>query len=422
MALRRRSGSLDVASLGPDQLRRLVRHHVLVLAAGLAALYGMSELAAAVAPLTFEAAGGPKNLVGLAPGVFLASGALAALPAGRAMDRYGRVKVLAGGFAAGTAGSLITALGTFGSSMPAVLIGFVLVGVSLGTVMLSRTAAADMYPPERRAWGISVVLFGAVFGALLGPAIFIPLVSGGGVQSSSLGFAWVGAASFTAGGLLLMTQLRPDPQSLAATVAPDTEAENAPPEALRAIVRRPGVGVALLAAVASWTAMVSLMTMVGTALVDHGHSRGSIFPVLSAHFVGMFGLFLVVGRFIDRFGARRSLVVGVVFLGVSCLGLGGSMASVPLTTLIMFAIGLAWNLAYVAATTVLAGSASAAERGKLLGFADLLSGATGAVVTVLVGFGLTTVGILGVAIAVASLPIVSGALIAVRRAAPAPAG
>ncbi|MDQ6946434.1 MAG: MFS transporter [Actinomycetota bacterium] len=418
--MRRRTGPLDAASLGPDQLRRLVRHHVLILAAGLASLYGMSELAAAIAPLTFEAAGGPKHLVGLAPGVFLASGALAALPAGRAMDRYGRVRVLAAGFAAGSAGSLMTALGVFASSLPAVLIGFVLVGVSLGTVMLSRTAAADMYPPERRAWGISVVLFGAVFGALLGPAVFIPLVSGGGVKDSSLGFAWVGAATFTALGLLLMTQLRPDPQSLAGTVDPDAEAETDPAERLGVIVRRPGVGIALLAAVASWTAMVSLMTMVGTALVDQGHSRSSIFPVLSAHFVGMFGLFLVVGRFIDRFGARRSLVVGVIFLGVSCLGLGGSMASVPLTTLIMFAIGLAWNLAYVAATTVLAGSATAAERGKLLGFADLVSGMTGAVVTVLVGFGLTTVGLLGVAIGVASLPILSGALIAVHRSAPAP--
>ncbi len=420
--MRRRAVFLAADVLGPDQLRRLVRHHTLVLAAGLAALYGMSELAAAIAPLTFEAAGGPKHLVGLAPGVFLASGALAALPAGRAMDRFGRVRVLAAGFAAGTAGSLLTALGAFVSSMPAILAGFVLVGVSLGTVMLSRTAAADMYPPERRAWGISVVLFGAVFGALLGPAVFIPLVSGGGVRSSALGFAWVGAASFTAVGLLLMTQLRPDPQALAGSVAPDTDAETTPAEPLRAIVRRPGVGVALLAATASWTAMVALMTMVGTALVDHGHSRSSIFPVLSAHFVGMFGLFLVVGRFIDRVGARRSLVVGVISLGVSCLGLGGSMASVPLTTVIMFAIGLAWNLAYVAATTVLAGSATAAERGKLLGFADLLSGVTGAVLTVLVGFGLTTVGILGVAIAVASLPILSGAVIAVRRTPPAPAG
>lgn len=59
---------------------------------------------------------------------------------------------------------------------------------------------------------------------------------------------------------------------------------------LRRIVLRPGVPAVLRAAVASWTAMVSLMTLMGTALVEHGHSRGAIFPVLSVHFVGMFGL------------------------------------------------------------------------------------------------------------------------------------
>ena len=35
-----------------------------------------------------------------------------------------------------------------------------------------------MYPPERRARGISFVLFGAVFGAILGPAVFSPLFAG----------------------------------------------------------------------------------------------------------------------------------------------------------------------------------------------------------------------------------------------------
>ena len=35
-----------------------------------------------------------------------------------------------------------------------------------------------MYPPERRARGISYVLFGSVFGAILGPAVFGPLFAG----------------------------------------------------------------------------------------------------------------------------------------------------------------------------------------------------------------------------------------------------
>ena len=59
-----------------------------------------------------------------------------------------------------------------------VLAGFVLIGMASGTALLARTAAGDMYPPERRAHGIALVLFGAVFGAILGPAVFSPLLHG----------------------------------------------------------------------------------------------------------------------------------------------------------------------------------------------------------------------------------------------------
>ena len=53
-----------------------------------------------------------------------------------------------------------------------------LIGAQGATNLLIRTAAGDMYPPERRARGISLVLFGAVFGAILGPAVFGPLFAG----------------------------------------------------------------------------------------------------------------------------------------------------------------------------------------------------------------------------------------------------
>ena len=56
-------------------------------------------------------------------------------------------------------------------------VAFITGGAS-GIALLIRTAAGDMYPPERRARGISYVLFGAVFGAILGPVVFGPLFAG----------------------------------------------------------------------------------------------------------------------------------------------------------------------------------------------------------------------------------------------------
>ena len=78
-----------------------VGRNTLLLSAGMATLYGMVQLWAAVTPITFEAVTGLEGLVGLGPAIFMSTAALAALPAGRAMDRLRQVPVLAGDFALG---------------------------------------------------------------------------------------------------------------------------------------------------------------------------------------------------------------------------------------------------------------------------------------------------------------------------------
>ena len=125
----------------------------------------MVQLVVAVATITLVLVTGVKSILGLGPAVFLASSAVAALPAGRAMDRRGRVPVLAAGCLSGVAGCLLAAAGSAVESAFLVIPGFVLVGAASGIVLLARAAAADLYPPERRAHGISLVLFGALFGA-----------------------------------------------------------------------------------------------------------------------------------------------------------------------------------------------------------------------------------------------------------------
>ena len=75
-----------------------VGRNTFLLSAGMAALYGMVQLWAAVTPITFEAVTGLEGLVGLGPAIFMSTAAVAARPAGRAMDRSGRVPVLAAGF------------------------------------------------------------------------------------------------------------------------------------------------------------------------------------------------------------------------------------------------------------------------------------------------------------------------------------
>jgi MFS family permease len=375
----------------------------------MAALYGMVQLWAAVTPITFETVTGLKGLVGLGPAIFMSTAALAALPAGRTMDRFGRVPVLAGGFALGILGCVFAGLGASLLSVIVVVFGLILIGASYGTVMLSRAAAADMYPPERRARGIALVLFGAVFGALLGPFVFVPLFAQGGAQGGQLLAPWLAAAGFMAVGLVLILNVRPDPKRIGALLAEQSGEGIARPAGRAAplvqILRRPGVLAALLAAVASFSVMASMMTLSGYVLVSHGHHQGAVFPVLSAHFIGMFGLMPVVGNIIDRLGRLRALVGGLLLIGFCSLSVVWAVESIAATSLGLFGIGLGWNFSYVAATAELADRTIPVERGKILGFTDLLAGLLSAVLASLGGLTLAAVGLAGLGVAGLALTV-----------------
>src|SRR5215203_4044558 len=236
-----------------------------------------------------------------------------------------------------------------------------------------------MYQPERRARGIALVLFGAAFGAILGPFVFVPLFAREGAQGGQLMAPWFGAAGFMALGLVLILNVRPAPKRIGALLA-ERSSEGIARSPARAaplveILRRPGVVAALLAAVASFSVMMAgMMTLAGYVLVGHGHPHGSVFPVLSAHFIGMFGLMLIVGNIIDYLGCLRALVGGLLLIGLCSLSVVWVVESITATSLALFGIGLGWNFSYVAATAELADKTVPVERGKILGFTDLLAG------------------------------------------------
>jgi MFS family permease len=376
-----------------------IRRNTLLLAGCLTSLSGMTQLAVAVGTTTLVLITGVETIVGLGPAIFLTTGALAAFPAGRAMDRYGRMPVIRGAFVTGIVASVVLALACAWVSTPLVVLGLALIGCSQGTIILSRAAAADMYPPERRARSISLVLFGAVFGAALGPLVFRPLFVGKELDTDALVVPWLAAGGIMAIGLVLALLVRPDPKRIGEALGYGLDAHgNGQAAPLAEILRRPGVAVALLAAVASFGVMVSVMNLSGYMVVGHGHSQASTFWVISAHIVGMYGLVLVVGDLIDRMGRRRALAAGLLTMGVSTLSLAW-VESIGAMSLSLFGLGLGWVFAYVGATSELVDRAALSERGRLVGFSDLLSGLTGATLAVVLGAAYTELGITEAAVA-----------------------
>src|SRR3954447_13932101 len=196
-----------------------IRRNTLILAAAMAVYSAVLQLTAAVSSITFVLVTGVRGLLGLGPAIFLVASALTAVPAGRAMDRFGRRPVIACGYLAATAGCCLTALATNIDSPPILILGFMLTGAASGVALLIRTAAGDMYPPERRARGISYVLFGSVFGAILGPAVFGPLFAGRELDAAALTVPWLAAGGIALVACLLVLLVHPDPKEIAERIA-----------------------------------------------------------------------------------------------------------------------------------------------------------------------------------------------------------
>jgi MFS family permease len=388
-------------------LTQTIHRNTLLLAVTTAVTSVVLQLAAAVSSLTFVLVTGKRGLLGLGPAIFLISSGLTAVVAGRAMDRYGRKPVLAIGFLAMASGCCLTALATRTLSVPALLAGFVLVGVGMATSLLIRAAAGDMYPPARRARGISYVLFGSVIGAILGPAVFGPLFAHRKVDPNTLTVPWLAAAGIALIALAVVMAVRPDPKTIAQMIGSSDGAATplAPAAPLAEIVRRPGVLPAMIGSLASFGVMVSVMNLVGYVVVEeHNHPQSDVFPIVGAHVLGMYALVLFVGTIIDQVGRLPALVTGLIVMGASTFGLQ-FWGSVPMTALLLFGLGIGWNFSFVAATAQLADCTSAVERGKLLGFNDLMAALLGATLALVGGYGLHTAGVGALAIGAAVIVV-----------------
>jgi MFS family permease len=390
-----------------------IRRNTVILAATLAVNSAVLQLVAAVSSLTFVLVTGVRGLLGLGPAIFLTASGLTAVPAGRMMDRYGRLPVISSGFVLGAAGCGVTALATRTDSTLLVIAGFALIGAAGAIALLIRTAAGDMYPPARRARGISYVLFGSVFGAILGPTVFSPLFAGKDVEADSLTVPWLAAGGISLVALVLVQFIRPDPKEIAELIGTRTDEPPRAAAPLSEIVRRPGVLPAMLAALASFGVMVSVMNLTGYVVVEHHHhAQDSVFLIIGAHVFGMYALVLVIGALIDTVGRTPALEFGLVVMALSTIGMLWAV-SVFATAVLLLGLGVGWNISFVAATAQLADRTSPAERGKLLGFNDLLASFLGAGLALLGGYALDAIGV--AALAIGATVLVAAPILLIAR-------
>lgn len=203
-------------------------------------------------------------------------------------------------------------------ALPLLLIGTVLIGFGNASNQLSRYVAADLFPSDRRASALGIVVWGATIGAVMGPNLAAPA----GVLAVALGLpelsgAYLVPVLFVGGAAVLtLLSLRPDPYALADVSSRHDQpgGDRSTSASLAAVLRRPNVTVQVVSLVTVQVVMVLVMTMTPLHMTGHGHDLAAVGVVISGHTLGMYALSPLSGRFTDKFGTIPVILVG---MGVS---------------------------------------------------------------------------------------------------------
>ncbi|MDO8670699.1 MAG: MFS transporter, partial [Dehalococcoidia bacterium] len=315
-------------------------------------------------------------------------------------------------------GTILTGLSVIWHSFPVFILGMLIFGLGMGAAQQLRLAAADMYPPSRRAEGLGFVLTGSLLGALGGPVVINVAQSiSPGLGLPSLATPWLIVPVVIVPTIVLIARLKPDPKYIAAHL--DDFYPGYKPELPVKTGVRKGVGLgvflrhhpkraAILASLATQGNMSMVMAMGSLALSHHGHALPAISFSVAIHVIGMFGLSMPLGRLGDAVGRRSVLLIGVVSSILGTLLVPAS-PDYWVVTFGMFLVGLGWSGINVAATTVIADTTRPHERGRAIGTNDAFSSASGIVLPLLAGplveiFGLGAISILGVLAMIVPLP------------------
>ena len=119
-----------------------------------------------------------------------------------------------------------------------VAVGLSVLGGAGGVIQLTRAAAAEMFPPERRARGMSFVLFGAVSGAVWGPVVFGPLFAHRAIDAHGLVGPWLVGIPFMVVGFGIMSLVRPDPKETRGVYTPSESSRRPPRRCARSCAGR----------------------------------------------------------------------------------------------------------------------------------------------------------------------------------------
>jgi MFS family permease len=287
--------------------------------------------------------------------VMVISIALTAIPATILMKRVGRKAGFAAATLTAVSAMVLAAWSLRQHSFVWFVIAAGLLGINLAFTQQYRFAAAESVEPANIGRAISMVLVGAIGGAMVGPVLVIQgqdWIAGVPYAGTLLAAAAFYVVQF---GLLLM--LGPF------RVEAETE-EAAKPRTLLTIVCQPSFFVAVLGGAVAYGVMSLIMT--ATPLSMHVIDKFSITEtasVIRGHVLGMYVPSLISGYLLVRFGVVKVMASGAValLLAVAIALLDRSYIHY---WIVLMTLGVGWNFLYVGGTTLLTLTYAPSERFK----------------------------------------------------------
>jgi MFS family permease len=345
-----------------------------------------------VAVLAIKDLLGSETWAGLSTGASTLGSALAAGWLAAYMQRRGRTPGLALGLLVAVGGAALCIVAIQTGILALFLAGMILVGVGSGTSNMSRYAAADLAADSTRSRDIGSVVFFATFGAVLAPNLIGQLgrfAESIGLDSNAGGFL-MAIALFGLSSAVIFFLMRPDPLVVSGGVDPNASVKKrAVPftEAVKIAWAHPLARLAFVALVVSQAVMVMVMAMTPLHMEDHGHSKGWIGAVISAHTAGMFAFAPLAGRLADGFGRVQTIVLAGVTLSAATV-LTSLAGEAPRSLLFpgLFLLGLGWSFGVVAGSALLTESVAEHDRVAVQGAADLATNVASGVGALTAGF------------------------------------
>lgn len=333
----------------------------------------------AVGVLLLREVSGSSGWAGMSTVMLTLGAALATVPLATLAIRAGRRPALATGWFLGAAGAAVVVLGADADSLPLVLVGLFLCGVSTASNLQSRFAAVDRAEPRHVGRSLALVTWATTVGAVLGPNLIGP----GTATARTLGVPDLAGpmvfscVAFAVAGTVVLVLLRPDPLPPArrdGIDVPVPRVRAALPH-VRGETRTAVVTIALAHAV-----MVSVMALTPVHMQDHGAGVEVIGLTISLHIAGMYALSPGMGWLADRWGPARTILAGQLVLVAAVVVAGTSGTSELRITVGLVLLGLGWSAATIAGAALLTRSTDPAVRPLVQGLGDLtmnLAGAAG---------------------------------------------